>query len=201
MPSHSHAAVNAMLIRYRKYQYLNYTAAAEFLLSDLNDSSKYHSQQNFNDNAINPCLESSYKFVEHIVLYIKDLHATIQPLKVYHFGGDEVPDGAWMNSTACKDRTRSTQLLKEQFVLRVAEIVSKAGLELAGWEDGYIRGNAGLMDVNEIPVSKVYGYFWDNVWEWGKSHHAYDAANANYKVTVYNVMTVQQVIYVVSFLE
>lgn len=29
------------------------------------------------------------------------LHADIQPLEIYHFGGDEVAHGAWMSSDVC----------------------------------------------------------------------------------------------------
>ena len=126
MPSHSHASIKAMELRYRKYKNENRTAAEEFLLSDPDDSSVYSSQQNFNDNAINPCIDSSYRFVEHIVSHIKAVHSTIQPLKVFHFGGDEVADGAWMKSPACSGRASSTSALKQEFVRKVAEIVGRA---------------------------------------------------------------------------
>jgi len=187
MPGHSHASIKAMEYRYRKYKNQNLSAAKEYLLSDPEDTSEYLTQQNFNDDAINPCLDSSYKFVELIVSHIKDIHSTIQPLKIYHFGGDEVADGAWMKSPACRGRAPSTSQLKEEFVLKLAEIVGKAGLELAGWEDGYGKHEGSTvvpMDINQLPVTKAYAYFWDNVWEWGKGNRAYDSANANYKVMI-----------------
>lgn len=175
-----------MELRYRKYEKQDMAAAKEYLLSDPDDTSLYYTVQNFNDDAINPCLDSTYRFVELIVSHIKAVHSDIQELKVFHFGGDEVADGAWMESPACRDRASSTGRLKEDFVLKVADIVGRAGLELAGWEDGYAKhGQSGdvPIDINQLPVTKAYGYFWDNIWEWGKGNRAYVAANANYKVT------------------
>ena len=188
MPGHSHAAVKAMLARYRKYQNTDLAAAKEYLLSDLDDTSEYLTQQNFDDDAINPCIESSYKFVDLIVSHIKEIHSTVQPLKVYHFGGDEVPDGAWMKSPLCSGKGNSTEVLKEAFVAKLADIVGKAGLDLAGWEDGFSKHKDSKvvpMDLADIPVTNVYGYFWDNIWEWGKGDRAYVSANAGYKVILF----------------
>ena len=66
------------------------TAATEYLLSDLADASSYISIQNFANNSINPCLSSTYKFVEHVVRELVAMHEDIQALDVFHFGGDEV---------------------------------------------------------------------------------------------------------------
>ena len=185
MPGHAHAAINAMLARYRKYESVNRTAAEEFLLSDLQDSSQYLSVQYFTDNAINPCLNSTYAFIRHLVNQVKDIHSSIQPLKTFHFGGDEVPTGAWLNSTACKDLSGSVDDLKEMFVLKVADIVGEAGLDLGGWEDGFTTHSGSSvvpMDRDAFPVQNVYGYFWNNIWEWGNGERAYVMANANYTV-------------------
>ena len=38
-------------------------AAEEFLLSDLEDESVYLSVQLFTDNAVNPCINSTYRYV------------------------------------------------------------------------------------------------------------------------------------------
>ena len=67
--------------------------------------------QRFTDNAVNPCLESTYKFIGHVMTAVKGLHDRIQPLSVYHVGGDEVAAGAWDQSPACQ---RLIQRLKVQ---------------------------------------------------------------------------------------
>lgn len=75
--------------------------ANQYLLSDAQDTSKYLSVQFFTDNAINPCLDSTYEFFEYIVFQVRNMHLGIQPLKIFHFGGDEVAKGAWTKSPAC----------------------------------------------------------------------------------------------------
>ena len=42
-------------------------AGLQYLLSDLADQSVYKSGQFFTDSAINPCIESSYRFVDLVV--------------------------------------------------------------------------------------------------------------------------------------
>ena len=192
MPGHAHAAINAMLARYRKYISINKTAAEEFLLSDIDDKSEYISVQYFTDNAINPCLDSTYAFVKHLIGEVKGIHSTIQPLTVFHFGGDEVPEGAWVNSTACNDLSSSASYLKEAFVLNVTAIADDAGLDLAGWEDGFTKHEGSavvLMDRDAFPMKNVYGYVWNNVWEWGNGERAYVMANENYTVTISHTTT------------
>lgn len=55
----------------------------------------------YTDNAVNPCIPSTYNFVSTVVQALVDMHRDVMPLTAYHFGGDEVPAGAWRNSTAC----------------------------------------------------------------------------------------------------
>ena len=67
MPGHAYAAVVSMKARYHKYKDTNLTKAEEFLLSDFNNTSQYYSAQDFTDDVINPCLESTYVFLDHLV--------------------------------------------------------------------------------------------------------------------------------------
>ena len=69
------------------------TEAEQYLLVDPLDTSKYLSIQTFHDNAINPCMDSTFTFMEHLVREVNKLHENIQPLKIFHFGGDEVANG------------------------------------------------------------------------------------------------------------
>ena len=185
MPGHCHAGINAMEARFRKYKNSNITQAEEFLLSDPLDTSVYRSIQEYTDNSVNPCIESSYHFVDHLIAELIRMHNNIQPLTIYHFGGDEVPDGAWLGSPRCQhlmteEGFTTSAELKKYFVLRVADVVNQHGLDFAGWEDGLMSGITPY-ERSSIPSTNAYAYFWDNVWEWGLGSRAYVMANADYK--------------------
>ena len=190
MPGHSHAAIKAMEYRFQKYNASNNETvrkdASKFLLAEPDDPSKYFSVQMFRDNAINPCLNSTYNFIEHVLSALVDLHKDISPLKLFHMGGDEVAHGAWINSTACKNfivQNKDIDSLKKYFATRVSEIVLKYNISFAAWEDGLIEENV-LFNKAELSRSSVYSYAWDNVWEWGAFDRAYRFANAGYKTVL-----------------
>jgi len=46
--------------------------------------------------------EGTYQFVGKVITGLKELHKDVQPLKTFHFGGDEVASGAWDGLGACK---------------------------------------------------------------------------------------------------
>ena len=75
MPGHGHAPIKAMEARYEANKDSDPDKATEFLLSDLDDESQYVSIQYFRDNAINPCINSSYAFVEKLIQEVKTMHA------------------------------------------------------------------------------------------------------------------------------
>ena len=98
---------------------------SRFLLVDSNDPSWYKSIQLFTDNAVNPCLQSTYNFVAAVVEGLSQAHRDVMPLQTFHFGGDEVAKGAWENSSACDTLLtsgfdfRQFKDLKEYFVRQV----------------------------------------------------------------------------------
>ena len=66
-------------------------------------------------------------------------------MKTFHFGGDEVAEGAWLKSPICNQFVDenpdlvynvSRLELHRYFAIRVAQIVNDEGLDLGGWEDG-----------------------------------------------------------------
>ena len=71
----------------------NELEAWRYRLIDPEDDSVYLSVQYFTDNAINPCQQSTYNFMGKVVQEIKKMHEGVQPLKIFHFGGDEVASG------------------------------------------------------------------------------------------------------------
>jgi len=87
---------------------------------------KCRSIQGFTDNAVNPCIDSTYAFVDHVISQLKLMHDGIQPLDVYHVGGDEVAEGAWSQSPACQRLKRqlgdvSSADIKAHFIERSSD--------------------------------------------------------------------------------
>lgn len=190
MPGHSHAAIKAMEYRFHKYNASNNETlrkqASEYLLAEPDDPSQYFSIQMFRDNAVNPCLNSTYKFIEHVLSALVKLHQGISPLKLFHMGGDEVAAGAWVNSTACQNliATRKDIVsLKKYFTIRLSKIAAKYNVSFAAWEDGLIEEKE-IFNKEELSKNNVYSYAWDNVWEWGKFDRAYRLANEGYKTVL-----------------
>ncbi|MGF1688021.1 carbohydate-binding domain-containing protein [Photobacterium japonica] len=194
MPGHAHAAVKAMEARYHRLMDAGKQAEAEeFLLTDFEDKSDYLSVQLFTDNAMNVCMESTFSFVDQVVGELAALHQGVQPLKTFHFGGDEVA-GAWKNSPACdaffanNDKgITSPDQLSQYFVERVAAITANHGLNLGGWEDGLMH-NGKVYPRANMANAAVTGNAWQNIWEWGVADRAYNMANNGFKV-IYNHAT------------
>jgi len=141
MPGHARAAVQAMEARYHRLKEDGKPDAGKFLLNDLDDRSEYRSAQEYNDNVINPGLESSYTFIGHVVKEVAALHrAAGVPLRTLHVGGDELPHGAWEKSPRSQDmmarqKLRNTAELWNYFYDRVDAMLRKQGLATAGWEE------------------------------------------------------------------
>lgn len=90
MPAHARAAVVAMEARYRKLAEKDPAAASAYRLIDPEDDTQYLSVQFYNDSYINPCMDSTYHFVQKLIREVKVMHDTAgHSLKSWHFGGDE----------------------------------------------------------------------------------------------------------------
>ena len=105
----------------------DYSNSDEYMLIDPDDPSAYESVQLYNDNAINPCINSTYDFIDLVMTEIKKMHGTINPLRTFHFGGDEVAKGAWVNSTFCQALLKTVTSLKEYFTQKVARLAADKG--------------------------------------------------------------------------
>ncbi len=192
MPGHARAAVKAMEARYRRLSAAGDEAGAgQYLLSDPRDTSAYLTVQNYTDNSINVCLDSTYRFVDKVVYELQQLYRRAgQRLETFHMGGDEVGAGSWAQSPACADLIKREKGvagvadLKPYFVSRVAELTYKRGLALAGWEDGLMYDAMTPFNRSEFANSRVLANAWDNIWEWGVADRAYRLANAGYEVII-----------------
>ncbi|MDR9828414.1 beta-N-acetylhexosaminidase [Vibrio sp. FNV 38] len=106
------------------------------LLVDSNDQSNYRSVQNYTDNVLSPALPGTYQFLDLVLTEIADLF----PGKWVHMGADEVPEGVWVNSEACRqlmaDQGYKTPQELQGHLLRYAERKLKAlGKRMVGWEE------------------------------------------------------------------
>lgn len=101
MPGHSRAAIKSIHSKSQR-SIRNDMKAYQYSIVDPEDVSMFKSGQQFTDDVMNPCMESTYVFVKKIITEVKKMHQDIQPLKFYHFGGDEVAQGAWDGSPECE---------------------------------------------------------------------------------------------------
>lgn len=193
MPGHSRAAIKSMEARYKKFIAAgNKEAAEQYLLSDIQDKSQYMSVQSYSDNAANVCLQSTYRFIEKVTYELQQMYRNAgQKLDVFHMGGDEVGKGAWTASPACdqlfanNDRgVTGVADLKPYFVQRVAEITSKRGLDLMGWEDGLMYDPNNTFNREQLQNKRVIANAWDNIWEAGVADRAHRLANNGYDVVI-----------------
>ncbi|GAA5524949.1 N,N'-diacetylchitobiase [Microbulbifer aestuariivivens] len=90
MPAHARAAVVAMEARYRRLAESAPERASEYRLIDPEDDTRYLSVQFYDDSYINPCIDSTYHFVDKLIREVQAMHeAAGAPLRTWHFGGDE----------------------------------------------------------------------------------------------------------------
>ncbi|XP_013407629.1 uncharacterized protein LOC106171729 isoform X1 [Lingula anatina] len=180
LPGHAHAAVRAMEARYARLMKAGKSEeAGEFRLRDPADTSQYKSVQKFTDGVVNPCLESTFRFVEEVIKGLIKLHQEVAPLKRIHIGGDEVPAGVWEGSPACSGRQRKE--IQEGFVRRVAKIAADLDLDITTWDDGMLHEEKPF-ERSSIPNKQPRVNAWMNPWEWGAAGRGYAMANAGYEV-------------------
>lgn len=141
MPGHSRAAIRSMEVRYARLMKAGDRVAAErYRLVDPADTTRYLSVQNYDDNTLNVCIDSTYRFIDTVIDGVRALHeAAGAPLVTYHIGGDETA-GAWTGSPACQAvmaRTgQSAKQLGASFIERVSGDLAARGIHVAGWSDG-----------------------------------------------------------------
>ncbi len=193
MPGHARAAVKAMEARYHRLKAAGNPDAAKYLLNDLDDKSQYKSAQLYTDNVINPGLESSYTFIDHVLEQIVAMHrAARAPLHTIHVGGDELPRGAWEKSPVSRALMRKKNLettadLWDHFYDRVDGMLKKRGLYASGWEElagrvTTLRGQSKLIPNPLFTQRGFSAYVWNNTE--GAEDLAYRLANAGYDVVL-----------------
>jgi hexosaminidase len=185
VPGHSRAAVRAMEYRHRVLQGSDPVRASEYRLSDPEDTSQHLSVQSYTDNFLNPCLESTYAFLDKVVRELKARYDAVPGARLVaiHGGGDELPslnsNVWWQGSPQCKrnpaTRNLSDVQLYNHFLTRWHRIITSAGARMTGWDDVLHHG---LVLEGFIPMP------WSNVWGWGREGDAYTYANQGYQVVL-----------------
>ncbi|MCQ2334249.1 MAG: family 20 glycosylhydrolase [Paludibacteraceae bacterium] len=187
MPGHARAAIRAMEARYHRLLDTDPVAAEAYRLIDPNDTSHYSSAQYYTDNVLCIARPSTYRFVEKIITELAAMHLEAgQPMQVVHVGGDEVANGAWLGSPMCQafmaeKGMTDTHELKDYFLQQILAFLRPMGIQLAGWEDVVMRGNA----VNpRFADDRVLSWCWNSIPEWQGDEKPYRLANAGYPVVL-----------------
>lgn len=187
MPGHIRSAIKAMEARYHKYIQTDPQKATEYLLTDFQDTSVYESAQHYTDNVLCIALPSCYNFVYKIIDEIESMyHEAGVPLQIFHIGGDEVPNGAWVGSPACKAFMKEHQLkeftdLKDYFLTRIIRYLAQKNIQVAGWEEIALR--KGIPN-GKFAGSNVLSYCWNSIPEWKGDEKPYLLANGGYPVII-----------------
>jgi len=162
MPGHSRAAIRSMEVRYDRLMAKGDRAGAErYRLVEPGDTTRYSSVQHYDDNTLNVCIDSTYRFIDTVIDGIAGLHkAAGVPLTTYHIGADETA-GAWVQSPACKAMMAKTGLQPKQlgayFIERISADLARRGIAVAAWSDGL-----GHTDPAKMPA-KVQTNIWSNL--------------------------------------
>ncbi len=188
-PGHARAAIKAMRTRYNRLKNTDLAKAEEYLLYEEADSSKYVSAQGYSDNIMNVAMPSVYRFMEKVTDELIAMYDEAGvPLTTIHFGGDEVPGGAWKGSPLChqfmaEKGMKETRELAVYFIDKVTETLYAKGIKVIGWQEVALNHSAELNSKLTSRFAGVNG--WSTI---GDSDIVpYTIANSGYNVILCNV--------------
>ena len=193
MPGHMRSALKAMEVRYDRYMAEGKKDSAEmYLLTDFEDTTFYTSAQRYHDNTANPCMESTFNFVQVVINELVDMYKEAKaPLSTLHIGGDEVPRGAFTYSPICqKFLAESTEYdspseLHKYFTKRVTKMLNEFDIHTAGWEEVACKHeNKKRVPDPTLVEEGIHAYIWNNVWGWGAEDLGYKLANEGFPVVL-----------------
>jgi hexosaminidase len=106
------------------------------LLRDPEDTSEYRSVQFFDDNVLNPGLPGTYEFLDTVLAEVCELF----PGPYVHMGADEVPEGVWLGSEACRqlmqrEGYQDPRELQGHLLRHAQTFLAARGRTLVGWEE------------------------------------------------------------------
>ncbi len=109
------------------------------LLVEKADSSQYCGAQLYTDNVLNPALPGTYQFLHTVLDEICDMF----PGRYVHLGADEVPEGVWEQSPACREfmvehSYQSAHELQGHLLRDLQAYLAARGKQLMGWEEAVL---------------------------------------------------------------
>ena len=151
-------------------------------LDDIGEETKEF-RQRWKRSALNPCVESTYEFIDIVVNDIVRMYRGIQKLKQIHIGGDEVIFTEWVMSKACRKYfgNMTVEAMKMMFINKTVEIITKHGLEPVLWEDGVYENGQPVLP-QSFASAKVTAQTWFGVWELGRGSRPIELANLGFDV-------------------
>ena len=197
MPAHARAAVVSMEARAKK-------GDDTYRLTDPEDETHLLTIQFYDRTSIiNPCLDSSVRFVEKLVTEVKQMHDQAGvPLDSYHFGGDEAKNillGAgyssypedlkqqpFSKSPACQakvlaDSSFDIEKIANYWAIAVNKILAENGIgEMVAWEDG-LRGTT----KEQYGTQSVAVNFWETLF-WGGINGLTEIAEDGFDIIMSN---------------
>jgi hexosaminidase len=195
LPGHARAAIKAMAARHDRLLAAGKPAeeAEACLLHDPEDQSHYESIQGWHDNVLCIGRDSAYRFIELVVGDLAEAYRQAGlVLDLLHIGGDEVPDGVWENSPACRRFMAEAGLstipaLQQHFFARLGRILAAQGIAMAGWEQAALVKSDGKE--HPVPTDQrpgFTGFVWRNLAESEQPGIAEEMANAGYRTILCN---------------
>ena len=197
-PSHARASIVSMDARRDKRIALgDYEGAERYALSDPNDNSVYQSAQLYNDNTINICLESSFRFFDAVVGAVAAMYQKAEiPFQQFSIGADELPYGVWEGSPACLNIASGAandidlENIYNDALLRMKSSIEKYGAVMSGWEDFLLVHSKNSQSETKLKEERfdyeVIPYSWNNIWGGGREDMVYKLANAGFKTVMSN---------------
>ncbi|XP_076081932.1 chitobiase-like [Mytilus galloprovincialis] len=131
MPSHMRAALKSISLRASHKG----TPRDQYKMTDKTDGNNYRSAQGYNDNIANPCRDGLYAFVDTVIRTVVEAHKDIQPLTLFHFGGDIIPKPA-LQGMKCKDNKTD---LMQLFIQRFFQKKQFTNVSFGAWEDSFLK--------------------------------------------------------------
>ncbi|MDC9580156.1 beta-N-acetylhexosaminidase [Xenorhabdus sp. PR6a] len=215
LPAHARAAVVSMEARYKKLMAQGKEQEAnEYRLLDPADTSNTTSVQFYDRHSyLNPCLNSSKRFIDKVISEIVTMHKEAGlPLNTWHFGGDEaknirlgagyqdkdgpivpgkgiinqkIEDKPWAKSQACQ------KLVAQGVVKDVDELASYFAIEVSkivnahgiSTMQAWQDGLKHAKSAKEFATKQVAVNFWDTLY-WGGTDSVNDWANKGYRVVI-----------------
>jgi len=214
MPAHARAAVMAMEARYQRLMQAGQPEQASYYrLIDPTDNSNTTSVQLYDRTSyLNPCIESSQRFVDKVIGEIQAMHQQAgQPLSIWHFGGDEAKNirlGAgysdqrdpkpgtglrdWRNEDLPWAKSQRCQaLVKSGKVSDLAHLPSAFALSVSkivhqhgiGKMQAWQDGLKEAKNAQAFATPRVAVNFWDTLY-WGGYDSASDWSQKGYDVVI-----------------